>query len=72
MKVIDMQVGDKLPNGATLLDTRKDRHGETIVLASFNSEFVSWTTTNDDANTTQTGNYFGDLTTAIADFEARS
>ena len=72
MKVIDMQVGDKLPNGATLLDTRQDRHGETIVLASFGSEYVNWITSKDDAASTYWGHYFGDLKTAVADFEARS
>jgi hypothetical protein len=70
-----VEIGDKLPNGAILLDVRPNRRGEFVVLAlhagaGAYEPFCTW-----QANVvgeTYWGHYSTNLTDALEDFEERT
>ncbi|UCC74020.1 MAG: hypothetical protein JSV86_05535 [Gemmatimonadota bacterium] len=56
----DMDLGDKLPNGSTLIrwGTVAQDTGQVIVLATWRHEFVTWQANMNDTRTTGWGHYF--------------
>lgn len=62
MTLFDMNIGDKLPNGATLLRFTIASSGQAIVLATWKTgpraEWITWRCNANDAASTYSGNYF--------------
>lgn len=64
-----LKIGDKLPNGAIVLDT-KDRGFETIILCLWKKEFVTWCY--DEQGGTYWGHYFSSIQEAMLYFNKRT
>lgn len=63
-----LKIGDKLPNGAIVLDIR-EKNCEIFILCLWKKEFVSWGY--DPQGGTYWGHYFPSLQEAMADFDKR-
>jgi len=73
-----LRMGNKLPNGAEVVDTRKAPNGQSYVLAFLPGNtvtpWVSWQYHWDDTNdeySTYWGNYYEDLESGVRDFRSR-